>query len=746
MTLGRYGNTGWGSAWIAALERLSTAWQNRLPRGKDYAEKGHVMHLQVHAGKITARVQGSRAKPYSTSIEIPPFREADSERLLLALGERAYYPAFLLAGTMPPGMEEAFRAFSLSLFPARNSEMLGSCNCPDKARPCKHIAAVHYAFAEALESDPFLIWQLRGMERKSLIGAFRRVWFGDEAAQAVESSAAVAAQEQRGMPVSEMLPDRFNRAQQGIESISFSVKPAEQPLFILQRLAQPPSWRLPVETATLFGPVYEEAVAVAVRLANDVATFTAESGLEIEEWEEEEDDFDDPFLGLSEEDEEGDDEDDDEDDGDDEGDDDEDESDESLEVSPEPKFSIPDFEDEELPEAVAAPETDEFEEEEDEDEEPASAPVALSESLRSLGPSQSGASLPPLLPPTGAPSFMAAPSLKPPTVSVRPQARPAAPATLPTSLPTVQKRPARAAAEAPEARAEAPRREPAVLIRRGVALPPAGGGPKAPAAAGPAVVRRGEVAGSVESRICRALSAREARLAWDAACQAWRGAATEERLALLLESAEAAGNMGAVAAETELALAGLIQRGDTPDVALLLALLLAGRHATAAELVHSLGLDGWQGEPSMAAALVTYTVATAVQRQARLPHRSAPELEQLWMRKPRLPAELGRAPRSWGYWIEQGHKLQPATGDAAARLVEVTADQVVVLALRGGRSESQVARVRALALSVAQMLQTRESQSAAENFLSECGLRDVMRAVLAPKDGGDQGPRRRSKP
>lgn len=72
MTLGRYGNTGWGTAWIAALERLSTAWQNRLPRGKDYAEKGHVMQLQVHAGKITARVQGSRAKPYSTSIEIPP--------------------------------------------------------------------------------------------------------------------------------------------------------------------------------------------------------------------------------------------------------------------------------------------------------------------------------------------------------------------------------------------------------------------------------------------------------------------------------------------------------------------------------------------------------------------------------------------------------------------------------------------------------------------------------------------------
>ena len=203
--------------------------------------------------------------------------------------------------------------------------------------------------------------------------------------------------------------------------------------------------------------------------------------------------------------------------------------------------------------------------------------------------------------------------------------------------------------------------------------------------------------------------------------------------------------MASVASETELALAGLIQRGDTPDASLLLALLLAGRHATAAELVNSLGLDGWQGEPSMAGSLVTYTVATTSQRQARLPHKSAVELEQLWSRKPRLPADLGRAPRSWGYWMEQGHKLHPATGDASARLVEVAADQVVLLALRGGRSETQVARVRGLALSVAQMLQTREGQQSAENFLSECGLRDAMRNLLGPRDGGDNGPRRRSK-
>ena len=30
-----FGGSWWGQRWIEALERLSTAWQNRLPRGRD---------------------------------------------------------------------------------------------------------------------------------------------------------------------------------------------------------------------------------------------------------------------------------------------------------------------------------------------------------------------------------------------------------------------------------------------------------------------------------------------------------------------------------------------------------------------------------------------------------------------------------------------------------------------------------------------------------------------------------------
>ena len=44
----------WGHEWIDSLQRLSTAWQNRLPRGRDYAAKGHVISLSVTSGKVSA--------------------------------------------------------------------------------------------------------------------------------------------------------------------------------------------------------------------------------------------------------------------------------------------------------------------------------------------------------------------------------------------------------------------------------------------------------------------------------------------------------------------------------------------------------------------------------------------------------------------------------------------------------------------------------------------------------------------
>ena len=724
MSLGRYGNTGWGTAWIAALERLSTAWQNRLPRGKDYAAKGHVLSVHVKAGRIEAKVQGSRSKPYSTSIEIPPFREADWERLLLALAQQSYYPAYLLAGVMPPAIDEAFRHFGLSLLPIRNSEMLGSCSCPDKARPCKHIAAVHFSFAEALESDPFLVWQLRGIDKRSIGRLFRRSWFGDEAAALIEEQRDAANIDRRGIPVSTLTADRFNRTSAPIESISFKVQKSENPLFILQRLGQPPSWRLPVDALTLFGPIYEEVTRSATDLATAVDSFSAEAELGMLD--------DDEFLDTDELlDEHAD-----ADEPDDDGEDDTDDDDDDFEpAEPAPAEPAVDEEPDELPPAMPSDEADVGEDDTNDHALVPAAPGDHEGRFRSLAPVLPSA---PSAPPPPQWSAEARPWMQARTA---PPSLPTASPAVPSSLPSLQRRPSRTATPEPESRPDPARHEAAVLIRRGSPQPQVsrkGGAP-----AGPAIVRRGEAVGSTELRIARTLAIGDARGAFEASRAAWRSAPTEERLLLLLESAAACGELGSIPVETEFAVAGVIERGDAPEACLLLALLLGGQVETAAEIVHGMGLDAWNGELALALCLVAFAVGCAGFRRPGLHGRTTPEIEALWNRPPRLSGDIGRPPHAWGHWFVTCVQERPLSAEASARVAEVCRHAVAELTLQGGRSEEHVRRARGLVHAVAALIRSREGDTAANQLFAECGMKPPTES--APHRGHDPGPRRRDR-
>ncbi len=284
---------GWGRRWISGLERLATSWQSRLPRGRDYAQKGHVVSLAVTPGKITARVQGSRSKPYTTSIDVPTFKDTEWSELSAHLARESRYAAELLLGALPEGIEQLLGTRGANLFPVRNSEMIGTCNCPDKARPCKHIAAVHYAFGEALDRDPFLLLRLRGADRRDLLRGLRRTWYGgaDDVGGDEDDAA-----EQRGMSIHPRGADGFNRSPHPIEQMSFSMREGEQPLVLLQRLGAPTSWQIPVPITALLGPVYEDAARRALEIAlaepprEDPATWLDDEDLADDEWSDDDDD------------------------------------------------------------------------------------------------------------------------------------------------------------------------------------------------------------------------------------------------------------------------------------------------------------------------------------------------------------------------------------------------------------------------------------------------------------------------
>ena len=168
---GQIGESWWSGRFVAILESLGMG--PRLGRGRAYARAGQVLDLAVAAGTVSARVQGSRARPYRVSIGLARFGEADWARVESALAERALYSAKLLAGEMPHEIEEMFTGCGLSVFPERAQDLAMSCSCPDWAVPCKHIAATFYLLAEAFDADPFLILAWRGRARDDLLARLR---------------------------------------------------------------------------------------------------------------------------------------------------------------------------------------------------------------------------------------------------------------------------------------------------------------------------------------------------------------------------------------------------------------------------------------------------------------------------------------------------------------------------------------------------------------------------------------------
>ena len=179
---GDIGEEWWSKRFVEVLE--SYAISSRIKRGKRYARKGQVVELLVEPGEVSARVQGSRATPYEIRLTDANLDEDVWERVIEALVEQAGITARLLAGQLPPDVEGVFESAGSTLFPERYEDFSASCSCPDRANPCKHIAAVCYILAESFDDDPFGLLRWRGKSREDLLAALRaeRGVVGPEAA------------------------------------------------------------------------------------------------------------------------------------------------------------------------------------------------------------------------------------------------------------------------------------------------------------------------------------------------------------------------------------------------------------------------------------------------------------------------------------------------------------------------------------------------------------------------------------
>ncbi len=168
---GAFVKSWWATRWVRALTQWISA--ARLERGRQYARHGQVMEIDVQVGLILAYVQGTRPEPYRVRIEMRTFADAEWERIVDAMASQAIYAAQLLNGEMPLEIEDVFMAAGVSLFPSAVNDLNTSCTCPEWSVFCKHRAAVCYLVGEQLDSDPFLLFSLRGRTKEQVLAALR---------------------------------------------------------------------------------------------------------------------------------------------------------------------------------------------------------------------------------------------------------------------------------------------------------------------------------------------------------------------------------------------------------------------------------------------------------------------------------------------------------------------------------------------------------------------------------------------
>jgi uncharacterized Zn finger protein len=192
--MGQFSRTWWGQRFIAALEQFTDP--ARLGRGRSYASGGRILEYTIADGTVNARVRGSinpyfgvyKEPIYKTSITIKAISPADWTKAIRTIGARADLVTKLLMNEMPDTIEDAFSGLGLHLLPHSEGDFVTSCSCPDWSNPCKHIAGVYYLLASALDRDPFLMFELRGLSRDALHSELVRSPLGQILSSALKSN------------------------------------------------------------------------------------------------------------------------------------------------------------------------------------------------------------------------------------------------------------------------------------------------------------------------------------------------------------------------------------------------------------------------------------------------------------------------------------------------------------------------------------------------------------------------------
>ena len=125
-----------------------------------------MIDLRIARGKVEALVSGSEI--YKVKIDIAVAAPSRWKAICADCAGSVGSLIELLQGKLSKNVMERVCKEADGLFPTPQ-EIGMSCSCPDWAGMCKHVAATLYGVGARLDSDPDLLFTLRGVDRAELV-------------------------------------------------------------------------------------------------------------------------------------------------------------------------------------------------------------------------------------------------------------------------------------------------------------------------------------------------------------------------------------------------------------------------------------------------------------------------------------------------------------------------------------------------------------------------------------------------
>ena len=261
--------TWWGQRFIEALERFTDP--GRLSRGRSYARNDRILSHSLSKGVVSARIEGNinpyfgvyEIPIYKTTIQLTPIALTKWRRIIQHLASKASHVSQLLLHQMPEGIDEDCVRLGAPLLP-RKDDFKTRCSCPDYANPCKHVAGLCYFLAGQLDRDPFLLFELRGLEREQLQQELLNTPLGQALAQTLQTTDAPLqpVDSYYTRPRAEAVKDiNYERYWYGEKRLSSSLEPLPPPgvtaVLIKKAGDYPPFWTKDQSFISVMSEFYE---------------------------------------------------------------------------------------------------------------------------------------------------------------------------------------------------------------------------------------------------------------------------------------------------------------------------------------------------------------------------------------------------------------------------------------------------------------------------------------------------------